>query len=203
MIDSCRIISLLGSGKSGDSYLINCNGNYYVYKKMHNKPFINGHVFTIEDELRSYHLLKAFNINVPSLVYYDVSASYLIKTYIEGETLAHYIIEHAYPISLYLETYKAFIDIEKLGFTLDYFPTNFILKDNKLWYIDYEVNPFNEKWSFLSWGIHFWFNKEGFIHYFNHNNNHDLLLLNPEDGTPFNKQDHQDYQYLISLIKNT
>lgn len=200
MIESCHIISFLGSGKSGDSYLVDCNHTFYVYKKMHHKHFMNGHVFTIEDEIKSYHLLKTLNLNIPTLVYYDLNASYLIKTYIEGATLAHYMIDHEYPISLYLETYKIFKDIEHKGFTIDYFPTNFILKDNTLWYIDYEINPFMKKWSFLTWGIHFWFNKEGFIHYFNFNKSHTLLLQNEKEGVPFYQNNNSDYQNMMSLI---
>ncbi len=39
---------------------------------------------------------------------------------------------------------------------IDYFPTNFIVQDGLLWYIDYECNTYMEEWSFQRWGIQYW-----------------------------------------------
>lgn len=38
---------------------------------------------------------------------------------------------------------------------IDYFPTNFIVQDGLLWYIDYECNTYMEEWSFQRWGIQY------------------------------------------------
>jgi len=199
MINQCEILKHLGSGKSGDSYLILCDGTYYVYKKMHHKPFINGHTFTIEDELNSYHILKQFSLNIPKLIYYDLKASYLIKSYIEGVTLAEFITKNPYPLALYQQTYATFKHIEKKGFNIDYFPTNFIISNNKLYYIDYEINPYQPTWSFLSWGIHYWFNRRGFIRYLK-DHSQDHILLNHHDGIPIKMHHKKVYQIFMSMI---
>ena len=39
------------------------------------------------------------------------------------------------------------------GINIDYFPTNFILNNGLLWYIDYECNDYMEEWNFENWGI--------------------------------------------------
>ena len=39
---------------------------------------------------------------------------------------------------------------------LDWYPSNFIDYNNALYYIDYEISPYEEKWSFENWGVHYW-----------------------------------------------
>ena len=51
-------------------------------------------------------------------------------------------------------------DVMEYNLNIDYYPTNFIVKDNDLYYIDYECNIYDEKWSFSSWGITYWKNRE-------------------------------------------
>ncbi|WP_275547958.1 hypothetical protein [Clostridium cuniculi] len=35
-----------------------------------------------------------------------------------------------------------------LNINIDYFPTNFIVSNELLWYIDYECNDYIEEWNF-------------------------------------------------------
>ena len=42
------------------------------------------------------------------------------------------------------------------GLNIDYFPTNFVVQDGLLWYIDYECNKYMEEWSFENWGVKYW-----------------------------------------------
>ena len=39
---------------------------------------------------------------------------------------------------------------------IDYYPTNFVVKEDKLYYIDYECNEYHDEWSFDTWGIKYW-----------------------------------------------
>ena len=43
-----------------------------------------------------------------------------------------------------------------LGINIDYFPTNFVVQDGEIYYIDYECNQYMEEWSFENWGIKYW-----------------------------------------------
>ena len=42
------------------------------------------------------------------------------------------------------------------GLNIDYYPTNFVVHDGLLWYVDYECNDYSEQWDFEHWGIQYW-----------------------------------------------
>lgn len=44
---------------------------------------------------------------------------------------------------------------------IDYFPTNFVVEEDEMIYIDYEFNQYSEEWNFENWGIYYWVNQEG------------------------------------------
>ena len=48
---------------------------------------------------------------------------------------------------------------------IDYFPTNFILWQNVLYYVDYECNAYMEEWNFENWGIKYWSKTKEFLEY--------------------------------------
>ena len=48
---------------------------------------------------------------------------------------------------------------------IDYFPTNFIVNNDKLFYIDYEVNDYHDEWNFNNWGIRYWSKTKEFNEY--------------------------------------
>lgn len=49
------------------------------------------------------------------------------------------------------------------GLNIDYFPTNFIVQDEKIFYIDYECNNYMDEWNFENWGIKYWSKTQEFI----------------------------------------
>jgi hypothetical protein len=48
---------------------------------------------------------------------------------------------------------------------IDYFPTNFIVQNDELYYIDYECNEYSGEWNFENWGIKYWSKTPEFIEY--------------------------------------
>ena len=42
------------------------------------------------------------------------------------------------------------------GLNIDYFPTNFVVQDGLLYYVDYECNQYMEEWNMENWGIKYW-----------------------------------------------
>ncbi len=36
---------------------------------------------------------------------------------------------------------------------IDYFPTNFVVQNGVVYYIDFECNDYMEEWDFENWGI--------------------------------------------------
>ena len=179
------IFKLLGKGKSAYSYLAFQEQKPYVLKIMHNEPvsYYSWQGSKTEHEVKAYNQLIALAVAVPELVYFDIQQEYLVKEYIKGETAAsviskdgitRHIIKQLFHISLKLEP----------SYNIDYFPTNFVVSDQKLYYIDYEINQFDPKWSLNNWGIYYWANQEGFKEYLQTGS---ALKLNQnlETGEPF------------------
>ena len=48
---------------------------------------------------------------------------------------------------------------------IDYFPTNFIVQNEQIFYIDYECNNYMDEWNFENWGIKYWSKTPEFIDY--------------------------------------
>ena len=59
-----------------------------------------------------------------------------------------------------------------LGINIDYFPTNFVVYQDKLYYIDYECNNYMEEWNFENWGIKYWSKTKEFLEYLDQQNKH-------------------------------
>jgi hypothetical protein len=55
------------------------------------------------------------------------------------------------------------------GLNIDYFPTNFVVQDGLIWYVDYECNGYMEEWNFENWGIKYWSRTEEFEDYLRQN----------------------------------
>ena len=48
---------------------------------------------------------------------------------------------------------------------IDYFPTNFVVQDDELYYIDFECNAYMDEWNFENWGIRYWSKTPEFLQY--------------------------------------
>ena len=85
---SYRIISLLGHGKGGYSYLAENDGSKTVLKQIHHEP-CDYYTFgnKIESELHDYELLISAGIRVPKMLAIDMEAERIVKEYIEGKTV--------------------------------------------------------------------------------------------------------------------
>jgi fructosamine-3-kinase len=95
------------------------------------------------------------------LLFYDDENQYLIKEYIEGELLLDYISKGEIDLNIYVDILYAIYSAENNNMNIDYFPTNFLINDNKIFYVDYEVNEYSEDWDFRHWGIYMWMNVIG------------------------------------------
>lgn len=184
----------IGSGKASISYLACKDGKDVTLKVMHGKPYENGHVFTVLDEIKAYQQLTKIGVDVPKLITYDHEQQVLVKTYVPGMTAAQLIANGDLRTDLYPELFSRFLDIEAKDYTIDYFPANFVLHDNRFVYIDYEINPYEEPWNLFNWGIHFWFNTEGFKVYLEEDHDHRLLIDPNHLGHPLKRLSDQAVQ---------
>lgn len=154
---SFRIIELLGKGKGGYSYLATDGERKYVLKQIHHEPcdyyqFGN----KIEAEIRDYERLKRLGIRIPEMYDVDIFNERILKEYIEGETIAKLALRGEVKEE-YIKQVKEMCGVlYPAGFNIDYYPTNFVVQDDFVYYIDYECNTYMDEWNFENWGLKCW-----------------------------------------------
>lgn len=152
-----NVISLLGKGKGGYSYLVTDGKQRYVLKQIHHEP-CEYYSFgdKLKSELNDYVRLKAVGIPIPVLIDADIANERILKEYIDGKTVSDIII-HGEMKQEYLSQIKQMcLLLYAAHLNIDYFPTNFVAQDDKLYYIDYECNSYSKEWDFENWGIKYW-----------------------------------------------
>ena len=163
-----KVIKLLGHGKGGYSYLVENNGKQYALKQIHHEPcdyYSFGN--KIESEINDYNRLVNTKIRIPKMIDVDVLNERIIKEYIDGPTIFE-LVKKDQMNDLFIEQVKEMAKIVySFGLNIDYFPTNFIVQDGLIYYIDYECNQYMEKWNFENWGIKYWSKTKEFIEYMN------------------------------------
>lgn len=166
-----NLISLLGKGKGGYSYLAERNGNQFVLKQIHHEP-CSYYTFgnKIEAEQNDYNRLLKTGIRIPQMYDIDISNERILKEYIEGETIFN-LVKNNKMKDTYLQQVREMSDkAYKQDINIDFFPTNFIVHNDLIYYIDYECNNYMEEWNFENWGIKYWSKTPEFLEYLNNLN---------------------------------
>lgn len=160
------IIKLLGKGKGGYSYLAEKDGKQYVLKQIHHEPcayYTFGN--KIESENHDYKRLLNAGIRSPEMIETDIENERILKEYIDGDTIFD-MVKNDVSVEPYMEQIRKMAETaKKVGINIDYFPTNFVVQNGLIYYIDYECNEYMEEWSFENWGIKYWSKTPEFIEY--------------------------------------
>lgn len=161
-----EIIKLLGKGKGGYSYLATLDGKKYVVKQIHHEP-CDYYTFgnKIESEINDYKKLSDIGIRLPKMFDVDVARETIQKEYIEGDTVFSMVAKDALPDTCIAQVKEMCQKLYPANTNIDYFPTNFVLQNNELFYIDYECNSYMEEWNFENWGIKYWSKTKEFLDY--------------------------------------
>ena len=161
-----KVIRLLGHGKGGYSYLVEFQGSQYVLKQIHHEPcdyYSFGN--KIESEINDYNRLLKTGINMPQMYDVDISNERIIKEYIDGPTIFELVKSNAMDNKYIMQVRKIAATVHSFGLNIDYFPTNFVVQDGIIFYIDYECNAYMEEWNFENWGIKYWSKTNEFLEY--------------------------------------
>ncbi len=161
-----EIIKLLGKGKNGYSYLVTDGKTNFVLKQIHHE-FCDYYVFgnKLETELKDYERLKSIGIRIPEMLEVDIKNERILKEFINGDTILNLIINDEMKEDYLLQLQYMCKRLYKARTNIDYFPTNFIVQNNLLYYIDYECNEYMEQWNFENWGIKYWSKTKEFLEY--------------------------------------
>lgn len=160
------VIKLLGKGKGGYSYLASDGQKNYVLKQLHHEP-CDYYQFgdKMQAELSDYRRLKAVGIRMPEMYDADVENERILKEYIEGRTVFELVLSDCME-EIYVEQVKDMCALlYPAGINIDYFPTNFVVRGEELYYIDYECNDYMEEWDFENWGVKYWSKTPEFMEY--------------------------------------
>ena len=152
-----KIIKLLGHGKGGYSYLALSEGKEVVLKQIHHEPcdyYSFGN--KIEAEMNDYRKLSEAGIRIPIMLSIDLNSERIIKEYIEGPTIFE-MVRDGLPVEQFVPQVCEMAEkAKKAGLNIDYFPTNFVVRDGLLYYVDYECNQYMDEWNFENWGRKYW-----------------------------------------------
>lgn len=193
-----KIIKYLGKGKSGYCYLCQKDNKNYVIKQIHHEP-CDYYSFgdKLEAELNSYDTLKKLNIAMPKLIDVDKKNECILKEYIDGPILIDLIANNSLEDDYISQIFNMCKKLYKSNLNIDYFPTNFILQNRKVYYIDYECNVYSDEWNFENWGIYFWVPSER-IRSFVETGNYDFIIKN---GKPIKEGLKEQAKKWITLSK--
>lgn len=161
-----EILKLLGKGKGGYSYLASGGTQRYVLKQIHHEPcgyyqFGN----KIEAELNDYNRLQEIGIKIPAMIDVDIKNERILKEFIDGDTIYELILQDKMK-SVYIDQLRSMCVLLYAAHTnIDYFPTNFVVQDGEIYYIDFECNDYMDEWNFENWGIKYWSKTPEFLQY--------------------------------------
>lgn len=160
------IVKLLGKGKGGYSYLALDKDKKIVLKQIHHEPcdyyqFGN----KIEAEINDYNRLNNIGIAIPKMIDVDIREERIVKEYIDGKTVYEMVLQDELPSHCIEQVQRMCALLYPANTNIDYFPTNFVMQDDVLYYIDYECNDYMDKWNFENWGIKYWSKTPEFLKY--------------------------------------
>ena len=164
------VISKLGQRKGGYSFLVECEGRQFVLKKYHDEIDSHNKLSNrIQSEHEAYMFLSSLNLPIPKMYDIDFQQEIIIKEYIEGDSI--------YDLVLHDKMKKDYIDQMKEickvlyanNINIDYFPTNFVVRNDVIFYIDYDCNKYVDEWNFENWGIKYWSKTPEFNQYVKQN----------------------------------
>ena len=163
---SYTIIKLLGKGKGGYSYLAESGNNRYVLKQIHHEPcdyyqFGN----KLEAEIRDYKKLKEIGIKMPAMLETDVKNERILKEFIDGDTIYQLVLEDKMKTDYIEQLHRMCALLYAANTNIDYFPTNFVVHNEEIYYVDFECNDYMEEWNFENWGVKYWSKTPEFLQY--------------------------------------
>lgn len=158
------VLRLLGKGKGGYSYLVTDGEKQLVLKQIHHEPcayYTFGN--KLESELRDYHRLTQTGLRMPKMLAVDEAQERILKEYIEGDTINDLVWKDGVKPEYFDQVRAMAASLQAAGLNIDYFPTNFVVQDGLLYYIDYECNPYMDEWNFENWGVKYWWKSPEFL----------------------------------------
>lgn len=138
----------------------------FVLKQIHHEP-CSYYQFgdKLASELRDYEQLRRVGIRMPELLAVDTAQERILKEYIDGPTIYELVLADAVKEDYVNQMREMCRLLYANNLNIDYFPTNFVVREEQLYYIDYECNRYMEQWDFAHWGAAYWAKTEELLRY--------------------------------------
>ena len=165
-----EVVRLLGKGKGGYSYLVQDENGQYVLKQIHHEP-CSYYQFgdKLASELGDYQRLMQIGIRMPRMLDVDHAQERILKEYIPGDTVMQMVKEDRLDPDCIRQMEEMCRLLYPANTNIEYFPTNFVVCDGLMYYVDYECNNYMEQWDFELWGIKYWSKTPEFEEYIRNN----------------------------------
>jgi len=154
---------MIAKGKGGYTYRAKMEEAEVILKQIHYEPcaYYQFEENKLSSELRDYETLRGLGMPVPRLLFFDQEKQFLIKEYVPGDTLAKIVADNRICDSHIAQIFDMCRLLYPNRVNIDYFPTNFVVAQDVLYYVDYECSQYSDEWNFENWGIWFLANQKG------------------------------------------
>lgn len=119
----------------------------------------------IEVEINDYKRLKEIRIKIPAMLDVDMENERILKEFIEGDTIYELVLQDKMKSAYTDQLHDMCALLYAASLNIDYFPTNFVVQDGEVFYIDFECNEYMEEWDFENWGVKYWSKTPEFLQY--------------------------------------
>ena len=95
----------------------------------------------------------------------DLDHARILKEYVDGPTIYELVLADQMQDD-YLEQIRRLAKrLAAKRLNINYFPTNFVVEDGVVHYIDFECKPYKDTWDFENWGVKYWSKTPEFLAY--------------------------------------
>lgn len=140
---------------------------YTYLAERDNKKYILRNIFhdereylTLEDKFndigKSFEKFEKSGLNVAKLVDIDLFSQCIVTEYIDGDSALDLIINKSLDEKYIYQMLDLQPKIIKNEFNINYFPENFIIANDTIYYIDLECKEYDKSFNFKNYGIYFW-----------------------------------------------
>ena len=92
--------------------------------------------------------MSSIGIAVPKMIGADVRQERIVKEYIEGKTVYEMVLNDELSLYCIDQVKKMCSLLYPSNININYFPTNFMLQNRVLYYIDYGCSDYMPMWDF-------------------------------------------------------
>ncbi len=103
---------------------------------------------------------------MPQLPEVDCEQERLLKEYIPGRTVDRYVLSGEMKPEFFDQIPAMCRILYAAGLNIDYWPTNFVVMEDRLYYVDYECNSYMAQWDFEHRGSKYWETSQDFLNAF-------------------------------------